>query len=594
MILNALYDYYQRKSADPDSGIAPLGFEWKEIPFIIVIDKEGRFKYLEDTRDLGDKKKRAKSFLVLKSIGRSGKNSWQTAFSLWDHYGYVLAHPKEESKSAKDSALQQQRTFIKRVEELASRYPYNQEIEAVRLFYQSQENMDALFATDLWAECKKKPGVNMSFRVVGADLIVAEHPDLAMEVQPEEDNQEGESLTGRCLITGKQEKIATLHTAISLVGAKSGAKLVGFQKNSGYDSYKKEQGANAPISVSAEAAYTTALNTLLSKDSKNKLRVSQSTFVFWSEKEDLLEDVFASFFESESKDNPDKNIEEIRSFLNSYKTGVYNTQSDTEFYVLGLSPNSARISVSYFWKGKITDIASNIAQHFNDLKMERSFAFDQEFISLFSLLKSVSPNKNIDNIPTNLVTSICRSIIQGILYPTQLQIFCLNLIKTDREQNYNKSVNYVQASILKAYINRKNRILNLIKEREITMALDLENKNQGYLLGRLFAVLEKIQSEALQSLNATIKDRYYGAASTTPVTVFGRLLDLSNHHLGKLSGGRKVYFEKKLQDIIDGISSSGMPSHLNLDDQSRFAIGYYHQRKELFTSNKDNATETNN
>ncbi|MGL5618401.1 MAG: type I-C CRISPR-associated protein Cas8c/Csd1 [Tannerellaceae bacterium] len=588
MILNALYDYYQRKSADPESGIAPLGFEWKEIPFIIVIDKKGNFKYIEDTRDLGDKKKRAKSFLVLKSVGRPGKNSWQTAFSLWDHYGYVLAHPKDESKSAKESALQQQGTFIKRVEELASRYPSNQEIEAVRLFYQSQENIDSLFATDLWAECKKKPGVNMSFRIVGTDLLVAEHPDLAMEVQSEEDGQEGESLMGRCLITGKYDKIATLHTAISLVGAKSGAKLVGFQKNSGYDSYKKEQGANAPISVSAEAAYTTALNTLLSKDSKNKLRVSQSTFVFWSEKEDLLEDVFASFFESESKDNPDKNIEEIRSFLNSYRTGVYNTQSDTEFYVLGLAPNSARISVTYFWKGKISGIASNIAQHFNDLMIVRRSESDREYVPLFYLLTSIATQNKIDNLPPNLIVSMSQSIIQGTMYPAQLQNLCINRIRADRK------INYARASILKAYINRKNRILNLTKEREITMALDLENKNQGYLLGRLFAVLENIQSQAIQGLNATIKDRYYGAASTTPVTVFGRLLDLSNHHLGKLPGGSKVYFEKKLQDIIDGISSSGMPSHLNLDDQSRFAIGYYHQRKELFTSNKENVTETNN
>lgn len=588
MILKALYDYYQRKSADPDSGIAPLGFEWKEIPFIIVIDKDGNFKYIEDTRDLGDKKKRAKSFLVLKSVGRSGKNSWQTAFSLWDHYGYVLAHPKDESESEKESALLRQGSFIKRVEELASRYPDNQEIEAVRLFYQSQENIDSLFATDLWAECKKKPGVNMSFRVVGADLLVAEHPDLAMEVQPEDNDQEGESFIGRCLITGKQEKIATLHTAISLVGAKSGAKLVGFQKNSGYDSYKKEQGANAPISVSAEAAYTTALNTLLSKDSKNKLRVSQSTFVFWSEKEDLLEDVFASFFESESKDNPDKNIEEIRSFLNSYRTGVYNTQSDTEFYVLGLAPNSARISVTYFWKGKISGIASNIAQHFSDLMIVRRSESDREYVPLFYLLTSIATQNKIDNLPPNLIVSMSQSIIQGTMYPAQLQNLCINRIRADRK------INYARASILKAYINRKNRILNLTKEREITMALDLENKNQGYLLGRLFAVLENIQSQAIQGLNATIKDRYYGAASTTPVTVFGRLLDLSNHHLGKLPGGSKVYFEKKLQDIIDGISSSGMPSHLNLDDQSRFAIGYYHQRKELFTSNKENVTETNN
>lgn len=215
-------------------------------------------------------------------------------------------------------------------------------------------------------------------------------------------------------------------------------------------------------------------------------------------------------------------------------------------------------------------------------------------MSLYSIVKSLSrkgnsKNKEVfDDVPASLIGAITKSVFQGYLYPALMQNICLNRIRADR------SISYTRASILKAYINRKNRILNLKKEREITMALDLENTNQGYLLGRLFAVLEYIQSLANPKLNATIKDRYYGAASTTPVTVFGRLLDLSNHHLGKLSGGSKVYFENQLQNIIDGISSSGMPSHLNLDDQSRFAIGYYHQRKELFTSNKENVTETNN
>lgn len=178
-----------------------------------------------------------------------------------------------------------------------------------------------------------------------------------------------------------------------------------------------------------------------------------------------------------------------------------------------------------------------------------------------------------------------QSIINGTLYPTTLQMQCLCRIKADR------NVTFIRAAILKAYLNRKNRIINHLKEREITMALDLENKNQGYLCGRLFAVLEKIQEDAQPGINSTIKDRFYGAASVTPITVFSRLLSLSNHHLGKLESGRKFWHEKQIQEIMDGISSNGMPAHLSLDDQSRFAIGYYQQRKDLYTSKKNSETK---
>lgn len=125
------------------------------------------------------------------------------------------------------------------------------------------------------------------------------------------------------------------------------------------------------------------------------------------------------------------------------------------------------------------------------------------------------------------------------------------------------------------------------------MGLDLDNDNQGYLCGRLFAVLERIQEKAQPNINATIRDRYYGAASTTPITVFSRLLSLSNHHREKLTPGNKVYYEKMIQEIMNGIDSQGMPKHLSLDDQSRFAIGYYHQRKALWVSSKTENKEEN-
>lgn len=581
MILQALYEYYQRKALDPDSNIAPQGFEWKEIPFIIVIDKEGNFIRLEDTNEGVGKEKRAKRFLVQKTVGRSGSNSWQAANIFWDHFGYVLAHPKDDTEKAKADSIKQQSSFIKEVNKWSDSYPENDQFDAVKKFYQLENNYTKAFDDPIWPDCSKKPGTNLSFRILGEFLVVAEHPDLHVSESDTISESDNNIKKGICLITGEKSEIAVLHTATSLPGGKSGGKLVGFQKNSGYDSYNKEQGHNAPISKKAEDAYTTALNVLLGKDSKNKYKIGDTSVVFWSEKASVFEDSFSFFFAAPPKDDPDANIREVRSFLEAARTGVLKTEGKNKFNVLGLAPNAARISVRFWKSGTIDEFSDRIVQHFNDLEMVRGAKEEREFFSLFNLLTNISFQYKLDNLQPNLIESVMQSILNGTPYPATLQMQCLCRIKA--EQN----VSYIRASILKAYLNRKNRIINHFKERDITMALDLENKNQGYLCGRLFAVLEKIQEDAQPGINATIKDRFYGAASTTPITVFSRLLSLSNHHLGKLQPGKKLWNEKLIQDIIDGVNSNGMPSHLSLDDQSRFAIGYYQQRKDLFTSKKD-------
>ena len=121
------------------------------------------------------------------------------------------------------------------------------------------------------------------------------------------------------------------------------------------------------------------------------------------------------------------------------------------------------------------------------------------------------------------------------------------------------------------------------------MALDVTNTNPGYRLGRLFAVLEKIQEEASPGINATIRDRFYGSASGTPVAAFPHLMKLKNHHLAKLENrGRAVNLEKIVGEIMDGLDD--FPTHLSLQDQGRFAVGYYHQRQDFF---KKNETTTN-
>ncbi|MEG1617136.1 MAG: type I-C CRISPR-associated protein Cas8c/Csd1 [Bacteroidales bacterium] len=590
MILQALYEYYQRKATDPDSQIAPQGLEWKEIPYLIVIDKEGRFQGLEDTSEGIGKERRAKRFLVTKGKGRSGSASWKTANVLWDHFGYVAAQPKIKDidlKKAKEDSEKQNKTFVDQCKDIYNRFPTNNQIGAVCRFYINPDNLVALKNDQLWKECIKKDGVNLSFRLLGKSGIVAAQSDLyALAQKSNVEDINTPSQQGICLITGERSDLAVLTTATNIPGGKSGAKLVGFQRNSGYDSYYKEQGLNAPISKIAEDAYTTALNELLGKDSLNKYRLNDTSVVFWAQKNTNFENDFSFFFSSPPKDNPDKNIEVIRSLMKGVYSGILQEEDNTPFYILGLAPNAARISVRFWKTGTVKVFAENLKQHFIDLAIIHDLHNEREYFSLFNLLTQVAFQYKMDNLPPNLVADMTQSILDNRPYPATLQIHCITRIRADR------SISYIRAAILKSYLNRKYRNNQFFNHKEITMALDLENKNQAYLSGRLFAVLEKIQESALPGINATIKDRYYGAASTTPVTVFNRLISLSNNHLSKIGGGKAVYFEKLIQEIMQGIDSNGFPKHLSLDDQSRFAIGYYHQRQDLFTK-KNNDTDSN-
>lgn len=587
MILQSLYEYYQRKAKDPDSCIAPQGYEQKEIPFIILIDRNGRFVNLEDTGEGEGKNRRFSRFLVLKSRMRTGSKSSETANYLWDHYGYVLAHPKDETEKANADAQKQHSSFVKLVNEVAERFPDNSEFKSVQHFLSSVEEMAKVKEHPCWKDCAKKPGCNLSFKVLGSSYLVSEHPDLsafAVKDATNEDTAGTEQQEAVCLVTGELGTIATLHTGSTIPGGKAGAKLVGFQKNAGYDSYYKEQGSNAPVSLKAEAGYTTALNVLLAKDSSQKFKIGDTIVVFWAQKKVDFEDKFSFFFANPDKDNPDRCFQEIKSLYGSIYSGKLNVDGDTPFYVLGLSPNAARISVRFWKKGTVSRFAQNIAAHFSDLEMVKSKNEEREYLTLFTLLASIAFDYKVDNLPPSMPAAMVTAIMDGATYPAVVQQQCLRRIKAEQK------ITYPRAAMLKAYINRKNR-LQTNGEKEITMALDVENRNQGYLCGRLFAVLEKVQEDALPGLNATIKDRYYGAASATPVTVFGRLIKLSAHHMEKLNPGTKTFYEKLLQSIMGGISSNGMPAHLSLDDQSRFAIGYYHQRQELFTPRAGSSRE---
>jgi CRISPR-associated protein Csd1 len=594
MILQALYDYYQRKASDPESGIAPEGFEWKELPFLIVIDRDGKFVTLEDTREGEGKKKRAKTFLVPKTKARSGSKSYEVTNPFWDHAGYVLKYSKpvpenekdREAKIAKNQELAERQfdAWLKFWETLPEALKEDKCIRPILKFYENEEGIEAAKLDAGWEECIKVVGCNLAFKIDGESFPVPCQESIRSFVrsqcEPSGDDESTESsaVMGRCLITGELGVITRLHSRTPI--SKDAKSLVGIQKNSGYDSYGKEQAFNAPVSKNAEFSYTTALNLLLGKDSRNKIQVGDATTIFWADRPDAFEEEFPSFFTMARKDDPDGEVLAVKNLYASVEHEREISDTSTRFFVLGLAPNAARISVRFWHTGTVAEFSDKIRQHYDDLEIVRS-PRDQGKYSLFWYLVDIATEHKADNIPPNLAGNITRAILDGSPYPATLLQQAVRRIRAEQE------VTRIRASLLKAYLNRYQRTYSS-NEKEILVALDPDNTSPGYLLGRLFAVLEKIQIDAkIGGKDAsTIRDRFYGAASASPVTVFPQLLKLTNHHLAKIDEPSfRIGHEKRLTEIVGNLPVD-MPRHLRMEDQARFAIGYYHQRQSLFTKSE--------
>lgn len=569
MILQALYDYAQRKGNE----LPEEGFENIPIKYLIKIREDGSLVDVVSTE--GEDKKAHVFEKVPMRVARSGKIPIPSL--LLDNTEYVISdkHKRE--------------SFVKQIETLPEEIRKSKEINAVMLFYRGnhENGIDKISTCDLWEKCQKENGI-ISFVLQGRDSIVPQL-DIIREYQRKKTAEkiegtgdfEKEMVKEICLITGKKEVISRLHAATFIIGAKSNAKLVSFQKSNGYDSYGREQSYNAPVSVRAESAYTKALN-YLTRSKENKFRLGDDTIVFWAEKAEAasFESSFSAFFATDF-DDPDRNTREVKNLFSAPYTAKLESV-DSDFYVLGLSPNSARISVRFWETGQVSRFAERIRQHFSDFEIIKS-PNEPEYLHLYRILTSIALERKIENIAPNLEGNMIQSILKGIPYPITLQQQCIRRIRAEQK------VTRERAAILKAYINRLNRYKN--NDEEVSVALDRACLNKGYLLGRLFAVFEKIQQDTHPGLNATITDRFYGAASTNPTTVFTQLMRLNRHHMSSYENqGLKITREKEIGEIMNALDS--FPNHLDLTGQSYFALGYYHERQSFYSSsNKSENTE---
>lgn len=600
MILQALTDYYRRKCDDPDPAqrLPAFGLEQKEIPFILEINAEGELLQLRDTRELHGKKKVARIYRVPMGIK---KTSGVAANLLWDTLEYVLG---VDTKGKPERVAEQHAAFRARMAALPEAARQDAGIQAVNRFLDRMD-LAQLERQPAWADALESNAV-MSFRLQGDMDLVCQRPAVvhaALDTTTDDDAPQA-----MCLVTGEQAPVERLHASIKGVwGAQtSGANIVSFNARA-FESYGKteRQGENAPVSRAAAFAYTTALNHLLRKDSPQRMQVGDASTVFWAERQAPYETIFGDIFQ----DNPDASTDKVEALLNAVHSGHWGPMDkDLRYHVLGLAPNAARISIRFYHCVTLQELGQRIAQHFDDLALVRG-PNDARYPSLKRLLQTVclatssQPFGDIDRLPPNLGGAVIDAIFAGENAPFPAMWLNAAIARCRAEQAKKtqqgaqaQNVPHARAAVIKACLNRQIRNANQLlpshlAEKEFLPMLDRTNTHPGYLLGRLFAVLERLQEEAAGGggkLNSTIRDKYYGAMSSSPSTVFPTLDKLKVAHLKKLPWVKREWFEKLVGEILAALHD--IPRQLPLPDQGRFALGYYHQRQDFFTKKTDDST----
>ncbi len=558
MILQSLYNYYNQLRDSNQQLLPPYGFAKVKIHFVLVLNENGEIVQVQDIREQNKGKYYPKELLAPEGVIRS---SGILPNFLWDNSGYVLGFAKGKRTLDKFDA------FCDFHHELGDNIEDNG-IQTVLKFLDNwkPENISTLEYHE------ELDGANLTFRLDGEYEYVFEKGKVKEAwIRYKELNVS--DFISCCLITGERRPISKLHNPIKGVKgtSSSGGRLVSFNADA-FISYKKEQSFNAPVSERAMFAYTTALNYLLHPANKHNLKLGNTTVVYWTEKPSPVEDIFGLVF------NPPENealLKDVSLYFEAIKEGKKpeRINASDKFYILGLSPNRSRISVRFYYVDTIDAINKNLLLHFTDMNIVKRFNDEPDIysIGIWRILKEIAPQRKIENVSPLLEGAFLKSIITGSRYPISLLTAIINRIRADH------AISYLRTALLKAYLVRKARINK--EKTEVKMALDNDLKNIAYRLGRLFAVLEKAQADAIGNANATITDRFYSTASSSPRTVFPQLLRLAQHHFSKSKSGN--WYSKLVEDIL--LEVEEFPAYLNLENQGLFALGYYHQKKDLYT-----------
>jgi CRISPR-associated protein Csd1 len=577
--LHALDSLYDRLAADARYDLAQPGYSTQKVSFCVLLNPDGALSAIQDERDSSGKKPLAR-LLTLPGQAKPSGQGLNPCF-LWDNSAYLLGYKTEDEKperTAKAFAAFRDRHLG--LESTLSDPGFS----AVCTFLRNWTPARALEHKALLDEFAAT-GFGV-FRLVGERAYIHEHPAVRAYWKRSALAADPAAPRGQCLVSGEADQPLAQLVEPAIKGVSGaqpgGAKIVSFNCDS-FTSYGKDQALNSPISQSSAFRHATALNALLSgpQSRLHRVQIGDATTVFWTGQPTVTESILAAFLEGHAPDEEtfaqDETLRErLRTFLEIIASGGGRTldrltdDASTPFYVLGLSPNAARLSVRFWYADSLGALVENLQTHYKALRIVRPPGpRNPEFPAMWQLLRQTA--RESKDIPPLLAGPLLRAVLAGAPYPPALAGAVIARIRADRE------IGYLRAAILKAFLNRNH-------QQDVPMSLDPARPEPSYRLGRLFAALEKTQEDALPGLNATIRDRFYSAASATPRAVFPRLLRTYQHHLSKAVGergiGLKVNRERLVQEICTGLDQ--MPAHLGLEGQSLFALGYYHQRQAFF------------
>lgn len=575
-ILQALDGYYGRMAARGEAE-AP-GFSREKISFAIVLSPEGQPVDRIDLREMGGKKPVPRLMEVPASVKRTVGIAPNL---LWDKSAYALGRTAGTGKRTAEEHAAFRDAHLKLLAEVD-----DPGLVALRRFLEAwtPDRFDAAPFDIAMLDA------NIVFRCDGAQGYVHDSP-AARRLVASRSTADGPR--GTCLVTGEDAPMQRLHPAIKNVeGAQSsGAALVSFNLDA-FASYGKEQGENAPTSTMAAFRYGAALNRLLDRGSGNRLPrpLGDATVVFWADASSAEQEPAAQADEAwfaemlNPADDPARDLGQaakLHDVLELIAAGRPLREIDprldpgVRFHVLGLSPNAARLSVRFWIDDHFGAFAERLTQHYADIAIA-PLPWRNALPSVARLLvKTTALQEKFDNIPPLLAGEVLRAILAGTPYPRSLLAAAIMRLRAGDDPGSGW-----HAAAIRAVLARRHR--HGFEKEETPVSLDRENGNPAYQLGRMFAMAEIAQRMALGRVNATIRDRYYGAASATPASVFPLLLRTTQHHLSKLrKDGKGGWIERELGEIA-GRLPPDLPRSLRLEDQGRFAIGYYHQRQARF------------
>lgn len=583
MILQALNDLYGRLRADPTISIATPGLAPQKISFYLLLRAGGTAR-LMDMRELKGKKPAVRTMMVPEGRKRT---SGVVPYFLWDNTKYLFGADNEGVSEKTIARFHASRdlhlALLSQIDD-----PGAQEICA---FYRRWTPEDAS-TLDLWTELAGSNGVFALADSPGEPIYA--RPALAPALQ-EFAARHSDLPPGQCLVTGQTAPIPNIHPAIKGVpGAKKGgAALVSFNRDA-FTSLGKRQNMNAPIGAPAAFAYTTALNWLLDNVHRRRLTLGDATVVFWASRATPVENMFAAYFDEPDFDalaagDAPEVAHTLRDVLARMRSGrpvapeMFGDLSDVTFHILALASNASRLSVRLWETDNLGALLLHHARHLADLEIVPRSANDVPYPGIRRMLRNLAVEDKAEHVRKSFEPGLLRAVLRGTLYPRPLLGLTLNRIRADRR------VDHTRAALLKAWLNRAHRLGMITLAQEVSVSLDLENRDPAYCLGRLFSVYEQVQREAVGDANATIRDRFFAAAASAPATTFARIQKLSSAHMAKIRRNNHkkfVYYDGIISEIISNFNTS-LPNHFGDIDQSRFYIGYYHQRAEHFRPKKN-------